>query len=270
MRSMGPEHTHVIDERLIHGLHVTARSRSGIHPEHESHVMFQTSTIGSLMEGAFEGDVTFAELAEHGDFGVGTLNHLDGEMMAVDGHFYRADFEGNLSEIDPSRKTPFATVVFFSPVSRHTFDEPLEHDAFVTAMNTHAPPGSPACAVRIDGSFEYLKLRSVPRQDPPYPSLAEVAKIQHEFELEDAEGTMLGFRFPVYAEGLEVAGYHFHFLDSERKQGGHVLASRTGRVEVQYDHSSELHMELPPGIELPEPAAAGEASEALKRVEGES
>jgi acetolactate decarboxylase len=266
---MEPAHHDVIDERLIHGLHVTAARKSGTHPEHDPHVLFQTTTIGALMEGDFEGDVTFAELAEHGDFGLGTLNSLDGEMMAVDGRFYRADFEGNLSEIDPKRRTPFATVLFFSPVATHTFDEPLDHDAFVTEMNKHSPPGSPACAVRIDGTFDYLKLRSVPCQEPPYPSLADVAKTQNEFALEDAEGTIVGFRFPVYAQGLEVAGYHFHFLDAERKRGGHVLASRTRRVEVQFDHSSELHMELPPGIELPEPGTSADAAEALKRVEGE-
>ncbi len=260
----------IIDEFMIHGLHVEARRRERVRAEHEAHVLFQTSTVGALMEGQFEGDVSFGELAEHGDFGLGTLNHLDGEMTAVDGRFYRANLEGEVNEIDPAARTPFATVVFFQPVTSHTFEQPLEHDAFVTEMNKHAPPGSPSCAVRIDGSFEYLKLRSVPRQEPPYPSLAEVAKTQHEFELEDVEGTIVGFRFPLYAQGLEVAGYHFHFLTADRTRGGHVLASRTGGVEVQFDHSSELHMELPPGIEMPEPDSGAAATEALKQVEGES
>ena len=51
--------------------------------------------------GDFDGDLTFAELAEHGDLGLGTLNGLDGEMLALDGRFLRADADGNLGEIAP-------------------------------------------------------------------------------------------------------------------------------------------------------------------------
>ena len=46
----------------------------------------------------------------------------------------------------------------------------------------------------------------MPRQSPPYRPLTEVVADQHVFELADVEGTMLGFRFPDYAEGIEVAG----------------------------------------------------------------
>ena len=44
---------------------------------------------------------------------------------------------------------------------------------------------------------------------------------------------MVGFRFPQYAQGIELAGYHLHFVDAERRRGGHVLTCRTGRVEVR-------------------------------------
>lgn len=47
--------------------------------------IFQTSTINALVESVYDGDVTFAELARHGDFGLGTLNALYGEMVALDG-----------------------------------------------------------------------------------------------------------------------------------------------------------------------------------------
>jgi acetolactate decarboxylase len=59
-------------------------------------------------------------------------------------------------------------------------------------------------------------------------------------------------------------GYHLHFVDAERRRGGHVLACRPRRVEVQIDASSELHRELPSGVHLGEPAA--DADE-ISRVE---
>ena len=82
--------------------------------------------------------------------------------------------------------------------------------------------------MRLDGRFDLVRARSVPRQAPPYRPLAEVVADQHVFELADVEGTMVGFRFPAYVEGIEVAGYHLHFVDADRRRGGHVLGSRSG------------------------------------------
>ena len=104
-----------LDERWIRSLHVEAMRHADLHAEHDPHVLFQASTIGALLDGSFEGDVTFAELAEHGDLGLGTLNHLDGEMVALDGEFFRADVDGWLSRIGAGEGTPFAVVTRFEP-----------------------------------------------------------------------------------------------------------------------------------------------------------
>ncbi len=111
---------------MIRSLHVEAMRHHDLHAEREPHVLFQASTIGALLEGAYEGDVSFAELAEHGDLGLGTLNALDGEMIALDGRFLRADVDGAVTEIDASTRTPFAVVINFSPTlefdSAHRWD----------------------------------------------------------------------------------------------------------------------------------------------------
>ena len=267
---MKPEARDVVDDRLIRGLHVEAVRRSGLHPEHEPHVVFQTSTLDALFEGDFDGDVTFAELAEHGDFGLGTLNGLDGEMIALDGRFLRADVDGNLGPVPPEARTPFAVVTFFDPVVEFAVDDVADHEGFVHELNRHAPPGSPVCAVRVDGTFEIVHARSVPGHEPPYPSLTEIAHEQHTFDFHDVEGTVVGFRFPQYAQGIEVAGYHLHFADAERRRGGHVLACRPRSVRVRIDHARDLHVELPPGIVLGAPDAGAGAQERIRRIEGET
>lgn len=80
-----------------------------------AHVVFQTSTIEALLDGANEGDLTFAELAAHGDLALGALQQLGDEIIVVDGRFFRADARGELHELDPKTKTPFAVLVPFSP-----------------------------------------------------------------------------------------------------------------------------------------------------------
>ena len=157
----------------------------------------------------------------------------------------------------------------FAPTVAFDVEAPLDHHAFVKEINRHAPVGSPSCAIRVDGEFEIVHARSVPRQRPPYGTLADAAAQQREFDFHDVTGTMVGFRFPDYAEGIELPGFHLHFVDAAREHGGHVLSCRPARVHVEIDHASYLHMELPPGVALPDPTAVIDRA-ALRRIEGGS
>src|SRR4249919_277811 len=163
-----------------------------LHAEREPHVLFQASTIGALLEGAYDGDLSFAELAEHGDLGLGTLNGLDGEMIALDGRFYRAGVDGGVGEVDAGERTPFAVVTRFEPTIDAELVGPLEHEALLAEFDALVPNEAASCAIRLDGSFELVRARSVPRQRPPYRPLTEVVAEQRVFELRDAVGTMVG------------------------------------------------------------------------------
>jgi acetolactate decarboxylase len=257
----------MLDERWIRSLHVESMRRADLHEEREPHVLFQASTIDALLHGAFEGDLSFGELAEHGDLGLGTLNHLDGEMIAIDGEFFRADVDGRVTPIGPEERTPFAVVTAFEPnVDEHLPDEELTHEELLARLDDLLPAG-PSCAIRLDGRFDLVRARSVPRQEPPYGELTEVVAAQHVFELRDVEGTMLGFRFPTYVEGIEVAGYHLHFISADRERGGHVLDSRSGGLRARLDASNDLHVELPPRVDLADPVLAAQTHAAVELVE---
>ena len=257
----------MLDESFARHLHVQSLRHRDLHPEHEPHVLFQASTIGALLDGAYDGDVTFAELAEHGDLGLGTLNALDGEMIAIDGHFYRADIDGSIEEIDPAERTPFAALAWFEPRSNVIWGA-RSSTRRCCASSTRSPlTGTPPARCASTAEFDHVRARSVPRQLPPYRPLAEVVAEQHVFELRDVAGTMVGFRFPAYAEGLEVGGYHLHFITAERDSGGHVLDSRLREGVAQVDLASDLHVELPPGIEVHSPRLDEQTRDAIERAE---
>jgi acetolactate decarboxylase len=260
----------VIDPRLARALHVQTLQRDQLAPEHEPHVLFQASTIGALLEGAYDGDITFAELAEHGDLGLGTLNALDGEMIALDGRFHRADVDGRTAEIDADALTPFAVVVPFAPTVELSLAPPLGQAALLAALDGALPEATAACAVRVDGEFELVRARSVPRQEPPYKPLTEVVAEQHVFELRDLRGSLVGFRFPEYSGTIEVSGFHLHFISDDRRRGGHVLDCRTRSVTARLDPTTDLHLELPPGVDLSEPHLDVGMDEATRRVERQS
>ena len=244
----------MLDERLIKALHVEALRRTELHAEHQPHVLFQASTIGALLEGAYDGDVTFAELAEHGDLGLGTLNGLDGEMIAVDGRFYRADVDGAVHEVSPSTKTPFAVMVFFTPTAEIDLDGPGPGRAPGASRRAGPARRRPGQCGSMAAS-SWVRARSVPRQTPPYRPLTEVVAEQHVFELEDVAGTMLGFRFPDYSEGIEVSGYHLHFISEDRARGGHVLDCRTRRVHAGSIRRATSTWSCPRGSTCPRPSS---------------
>ncbi len=259
----------IIDRRLIQALHVERLRRAGLdHTEHVPHVIFQASTIDALLDGAYEGDLTFAELQEHGDFGIGTLEQLDGEMIALDGRFFVARSDGRVYSVSPGTRTPFAVVIFFQAVSAYSIARATSYPELQTQLDALAPRDAVCCAVRVDAQFAHMRVRSVPRQAPPYSPLAQVTAHQVEFEFGPTVGTLVGFRFPDYAQGLEVAGYHLHYLSQDRAQGGHVLDCILENGVARFDTSSDLHVEVPSGLCLSEPDPSGQKREVLRRVEG--
>ncbi|MEJ7871039.1 MAG: acetolactate decarboxylase, partial [Rubrobacteraceae bacterium] len=115
--------------------------------------------------------------------------------------------------------------------------------------------------------FSYVRTRSVPRQRKPYPPLAEAVRDQPTFEFRDVRGSLVGFRFPDYVQGLNVSGYHFHFITGERDAGGHLLECGITHGEIQIDHESDLNLELPTGVDEAMPGMEASKKEALKRIE---
>ena len=116
--------------------------------------LFQTSTIDALLQGVYDGEMTFAELRKHGNFGIGTFNGVDGEMIALGGRFFQISSDGKARPVRDSMRTPFASVTDFVPditisvVDRLTLDEVQKRvDAVLPSANWYY-------AVRVTGRFE--------------------------------------------------------------------------------------------------------------------
>lgn len=256
----------VIDDRLVGALHLRALTRSGLlHEARREHTVLQAGTIAALMDGHYDGDLRIGDLLSRADLGVGTIQHLDGELVIVDGEAWVAHADGTVEAVSPDTKTPFLVACrFVRGTSRHV-DEPLRFDALCEALDELAPPGEPVVAVRVDGSFADVRLRSVHAQVPPYPPLREVVAHQTEWTVEHASGSVVGFRFPDATSGVEVPGYHVHFLSDDRAHAGHVLGLVLVDGLLAVDGEHELHVEVPAGMQLGEP---GELSREIRAVEG--
>src|SRR5215212_9395357 len=101
-----------VDEKLLGALHVEQLKRSEVHAGHEPHQIFQASTLGTLLEANYDGEVSLADLAGQGDIGLGTFDAVDCELFVVDGRSMRAGVDCVLNDVAPAEKTPFAVVTF--------------------------------------------------------------------------------------------------------------------------------------------------------------
>lgn len=212
-------------------------------------VVFQTSTIDALLAGVFDGDLTCGDLLRHGDFGIGTFDGLDGEMVLLDGRLHQVKADGRVYTPEPSVKTPFATVCWFRPDLRFPVKAPADFRSMEQMLDRKAPNQNLFCAIRLTGQFKSVRTRSVPKQVKPYPTLKEATRQQPEFPMENLKGTIVGFRCPAYVKGVNVPGYHLHFLSDDNRQGGHVLGFELARGLCEVDVLDRLLMRLPRAVE---------------------
>jgi len=211
----------------------------------DSDILFQVSTIDALMQGVFDGFYSFDDLKPHGDFGIGTFDSLEGEMIALDGSYYQVKADGVAYPVIGNMTAPFATVTDFE-VDRII---PIKNASNFTELSLQLDKGLPSknvfYAIRIDGTFPYVKTRSIPKQEKPYPRLADAAKNQSVFEMHNVTGTVVGIWAPEFAKSLNVPGYHLHFITEDRKAGGHILDLSVDEAEAWVDITGGFAMELP-------------------------
>ncbi|MGL1863666.1 MAG: acetolactate decarboxylase [Pseudodesulfovibrio sp.] len=204
---------------------------------------YLSAPVNAIIEGIYKEKTTIAQILEHGDFGLGTFNRLDGEMVVMDGIVYQMKADGKAYSVSMDEQTPFACVTFFAPDTTDEFPDPPGEDLF-SLVQRIIPSDNMLYAIRIDGTFKHVKARSVPPQDN-YRPLVEVAREQPEFEYTDISGSMIGFHTPQFLSGVSVPGLHLHFLSDDKTCGGHLLSCDPGPISVGIQHVPQLTMGLP-------------------------
>lgn len=232
----------------------------------DGHTLFQVSTSNALAQGVFGGAVTVATLREHGDFGIGTFDRLDGELILLEGTCYRATAGGVLGEISDDAEVPFAAVTWFTPDMSLSVDDVTGIDALRVALDDRRVSDNLFHGIRVDGRFESLQMRAAcPAR--PGEGLLEATGHQSEFSAADVDGTLVGFWAPEYAHTVGIPGYHFHFISEDRATGGHLLDLKAARLEVRVQTESSLHLAMPDTPEFRSADLGGDHREEIDQAE---
>lgn len=207
--------------------------------------LWQVSTLDALLQGVYQGATTYGDVARHGDFGVGTFEGVDGEMVALNGKFYQVRSDGKVTRVKASQTTPFAVVTFFNRDLKIEVTKPTSLTDLATLIDKALPSANLFYAVKLHGTYIDLTLRSVPKQVTPYPPLATVVAQQSVFPLHNIVGTAVGFRSPNFVKGINQTGYHFHFISDDEQYGGHALSGLVLNGTVEVEVMDKFEMQFP-------------------------
>lgn len=226
----------------------------------------QGGTMNALMGGLYDGAFSSCQIRPWGDFGIGTFDKLDGEMIVLGGSVYQAKADGTVV-LKKKFTSPFALLKTFS--ADETFEIPtsLNFTELKGWLDIKLPGTQLPYAIRIDGEFETVTVRSVPAQEKPYRKLTDVVKDQPVFEKKNIRGTLVGFRLPENFQGMNVPGYHFHFLSQDRTFGGHVLDVKVTEGTALVDRAGEWSIVFPQGQDFAMGLFAASSPESVTAAE---
>ncbi len=207
--------------------------------------VYQHGTLAMLVAGLFEGTMPLSELLTHGDSGIGTADSLDGELVIADGKAYQVRESGEVVEMTPDTKIPFASVHYDDVDAKQTHIENMNDRQLQERLIKDHNMFNVFYAIKITGTFSHMHTRVVPRQEKPYPKLTVATKVQPEFEQDQVHGTIVGYFMPYLFLGAAVGGIHWHFINDARDFGGHILDFQLASGDVSVQVLENLNQHLP-------------------------
>lgn len=234
----------------------------------DNETLFQVSTLNALMLGDYDGLITVDKLLQSGNTGLGTFDMLDGEMIVLDGIVYQAKADGSVTKPDGSVTVPFAAVTHFKPDTSFKLENISDIEALKSALtDTVTENPNIFYMATVTGDFDSVHVRSVFAQQKPYKPLAEVAESQKEFVYENISGTLVALYCPDYVSGINLHGWHIHFISSDASKGGHVLDAAVESAEAQIDITSAYKIVLPETQSFASLSLADDMQSAAAKVE---
>jgi acetolactate decarboxylase len=126
----------------------------------------------------------------------------------------------------------------------------MSREAVHQLIDDMIPSDNVFCGIRIDGTFDFVRTRTVPKQNRPYRPMLEVVKEQPTFRFTQRKGVIAGFRSPKYSTGINVPGYHEHFITDDYQGDGHIQDYSISSGFLQIGKVSRLVIDTPASTEF--------------------
>ncbi len=231
--------------------------------------LFQVGTLNSLMMGDYHGSVSAKDLLKEGNIGIGTYDGLDGEAIIVNGKAYDGRADGKVYEMNDKDTLPFSTVSHFDESVEENNISFSSIEEFKQKMEAYLPSHNFFYMIKMEGTF-HVRVRSCFKQKEPYEPLYKVARDQREFEYDDVDGYVIGVYCPNYVEGMNLPGWHIHFLSKDLSKGGHILKVDGNNIKFKINQLNDWNVYLPHTEGFSNWDLTEDLKEKTKAVEGSS
>lgn len=212
--------------------------------------LYHVGLINGFLGGLYDGIASYQSVKAHGDFGLGAPDQLDGEITILDGHVYQTQASGRTFEPDDTAQTAYAFVHPFRADTSITFDGPVDKHALETLLDHQLTNPNGLYAVRVSGHFRQVRTRAFPPvSQKPYGALTTMMARQRFFDWEGVPGDLVGYRLPALLSGINIPGYHFHFLTQDKTKGGHVLSFTGDHLTVKIQRLTGYMVDVPQTME---------------------
>ncbi len=233
--------------------------------------MYQVSTLQALALGYSKTVVNVEKLLKEGDTGLGTFENVDGEMIVLDGHCYRARKDGSVVEVSPAQGVPFSAVARLRRQREFKLENMPDAESIRTRLTQKIEEQfglNSMHVIRIDGTFAKVDARSeAPYRSHHVPLKTILDSNQTAFVFENIKGTLVGVYFPDFMDGINMPGWHLHFISDDRKKGGHVFDVSITEGIVQLDKIARIEIELPKDAAFDTYSLKNASEDEIKKVE---
>lgn len=204
--------------------------------------VYQVSTYGAVFAGVLDGFVPLKELSKWGDFGIGSITGLHGEIAILDGIIHHFDEYGQTRSIDREDLTPKMLLSFFKTDQIVPLHTAATYEETKSAIEQALPSANIMYAIKIEGLFEVLRTKCYPAQPKPYPKGINTALSKHVRTYHNERGTLVGYLMPDHLGEISGLSYHFHFITEDGKYGGHMIDFTLidGTAYLDYKHTLRL------------------------------
>ena len=129
----------------------------------EHHTLWQLSTSTAVVEGVFGGALQVKDLIDHGNFGLGTFEQLDGEGILLDGVCWQVRADGSLIKAPQEETIPFWVATHFEAERHLTVSSIQSLQELGEQIDPVRPGANFFVAIRIIGVSKHVEMRTVPR-----------------------------------------------------------------------------------------------------------
>ena len=208
--------------------------------------MYQFGIADAFLAGLYHGTLTVKEMKQHGDFGLGAPDLLDGELILINGKAYQSRANGVTTPMADTAKIPLVLSAFFKADTVFYINTAADKKETFKLIDQYLSRKNGLYAIRISGIFNLVKTRAFPPvSKEPYLPLANMLDKQHFFSFTNVNGTLVGFRLPQYLSSVTIADYHFHFLSADKTKGGHMTDINVASVKVEIACLKGIDVQIP-------------------------